>query len=130
MKWFIVYWRYDKMVENLVLWCRSGEFKKTITQKTSVLIWLVFNLDILKSTCLSWLIGQINKCHNLISFDQFYNKKPFFSNVRMAPHWCPWNSMGGLYIMQDVIFHFQISWVSMWHMSMMCYGSMQSHKLF
>lgn len=78
MKWVIVYWRYDKMVENLVLWCKSGEFKKTITQKTNVLIWLRFNLDILKSTCLSWLIGQINKCHNLISFDQFFNKKTFF----------------------------------------------------
>jgi hypothetical protein len=101
---FIVCWRYDKMVEDLVLWCKSGELKKTIIQKTNVLIWLVINLDILKSICLSWLIAQINKSHNLISFDYLKINKNFIFLIYAWRHIDVHETQRGDYILCKILY--------------------------
>jgi hypothetical protein len=52
--------------------------KMTIDNK-KMLIWLIVNLDMLKSTCSIRFNGQINKCCNLIFLTNFSNKKkPWF----------------------------------------------------
>jgi hypothetical protein len=132
----IIKWHNLLFIEYMIKWLKTwfsnvkmGSSKKPLLRK-HVLILLVINLDILKSLVYhDWLVKSTNVTI-WFHLSNFVNKKPFFSYVCMAPHWRPWNSIGGLYIVQDVIFPLQISWVSMWHMSTMCSGSMQSHNCF